>query len=259
MSSKSCCPLCEGSTDNYPKEDIVDLGRKGRFHKACLYKRSRRYENTVEYGRSDGLPRFSCEIETASRRESVMQQTLALLYHGYISTSDGTVDTEYKSPQYLSLASALPAFKEIDKWSRDAINAQCGSHIHVDCPAYGIIEPAVFSDLLYHLERYRYGKTERFWGRDFCDWALPQCDPDNRYSAINLASHYPTIEWRLPRFHNYEQYVRVVRFVRKVTAYVQSCCHRTQGYYGPTWEQMEDINTMSDEIMRLYRQYSAGV
>lgn len=171
----------------------------------CLIQQDADVANKRTAGVGDGLPMFSVEFEVcscgATRRA---HHALILLKHGYLRAYDCTVSDEYKSPIYQSLAAfqeVLPTLESL----KDLVGGCCGTHIHIDCPVYDFVHihySQLFSLLTSYLETHQ-EETRLFWGR----WP---------YSFIRIAPRYGTLEFRLPRYKNAEQYLRVVHFCRAV-------------------------------------------
>jgi hypothetical protein len=204
----------------------------------CLVRHGSCTANTRTAGREDGLPKFSIEFEVCSCRSTQsVSQALILLKHGYLRAYDCTVSDEYKSPIYLSLAAlqeALPTLEQL----KDLVDDCCGTHIHVDCPVYDSVLThyfQLFTPLLDHLETHL-EETKRFWGR----WP---------YTFLSVASHYGTLEFRLPHFQGAEQYLWVVQFCRAVTQLLNA---HLKGLHASTPEQI------SAEIVALYQRMAGS-
>lgn len=224
--------------------DCIRIARAGWL---CLSCKAQKYNRTTSRnetykGISDGLPAFSFELETAGT-EAALEKALSVLAYGFIATRDGTVDVEYKSPRYLSAKSALPALRAIDDWAEEGINEQCGTHLHVNCPLREHISDIVFHRLLEHC-RHHTRETVAFWGRTFNGF----CEGDTtsgRYCAFSLCSHYPTLEWRLPRYRQFKQYLRVIQFCRRATKLISE-------QYALLPSDKVDADKLGQQVLNLY-------
>lgn len=170
------------------------------------------------------LPAFSFEYEVArpvDKPYEVVQRAQVLLKYGFQRTGDGSVDDEYKSPIYQNLRAfrtLLPILHEL----RDLVTDSCGTHLHVACQhktQLHSIHAEVFSRLLTHMLAHQ-EETIAFWGRSFGQYATPF--NTNRYHCFNLDGTHPTLEFRLPRFRDAAQYLRVVKFARTVVAFLDT-------------------------------------
>lgn len=218
----------------------------------CLQCKVAKFNGRVSYnetykGKQDALPMFSFELETAGYD---LEKCLVVLAHGFIATHDGTVDVEYKSPRYLSLASCLPALKAIDTFADSGINDACGTHLHVDCRVKSSIDAEVFRPLVRYMRQHQ-DSTYNFWGRYFGSYCTSDIDTGSRYQAFSLNSHYDTIEYRLPRFLNAKQYLGVIRFCRQITKLLTDT-------YIYTPEHLIDASKIGDKILTLYKEALAA-
>jgi len=204
-------------------------------------KGSYRDSNDNYKGTQDSLPMFSFELETHGEPG---EASLSLLAYGFIATEDGSVETEYKSPRFLSLAASLPALRAIDRFAGDAIDGHCGTHVHVDCRVKRLVSPDVFAALGDYCRRHEV-ETIAFWGRTFNNYCSYGTS-NGRYDAFSLNSHYETIEWRLPRFRHAKQFCAVIRFVRQATKLLTDT-------YTYTPRDLIDVSALSQQILKLYK------
>lgn len=172
------------------------------------------------------LPSFSIEFEIARRDRTTMpvselDRALLLLRHGFKRTYDGSVESEYKSPIYCTLRAARKPLVVMDSLA-DLVSDSCGTHLHVECRHKELLEHIqgeVFGPLLTHMLASA-EETMGFWGRYFSSYATPF--NRDRYHCFSLESRHPTLEFRLPRFRSAEQYLRLIKFARSATAYIDS-------------------------------------
>jgi hypothetical protein len=229
------CLLCQKSIT---AEAHPILG--GPVCSRCLIQHKSFVANRSIAGESDGLPMFSIEFEVHSREAARgADHALILLKHGYLRAYDCTVDDEYKSPIYQSLAAlqeALPTLEGL----KDLVDDHCGTHIHVDCPMYDLVLVSffpLFSPLTRYLDAHR-EETRRFWGR----WP---------YEFLSVSSRYGTLQFRLPRYKSAEQYLRVVRFCRLVT-------HRLNDSFSVHSPSLPSPERLGAEILALYQRMEAS-
>jgi hypothetical protein len=210
----------------------------------CLVQHASNTANESECGESDGLPMFSIEFEVRGKNSSESERALLLLTHGYVRTHDCTVDDEYKSPRYRSLAAfqqVLPVFEQL----KDLVNPfHCGTHIHIDCPVKRIVNEfhwAIFGSLIKYLET-RPKETGVFWGRL------------STHALASPSTCYHTIEFRKPCFRTSAQYLAVVQFCRQIGQYLDNSLNETSPTYTP--RPLELIGT---DLVALYQQALANI
>ena len=233
-SPASLCLLCQTPTTASPHRvfgtPVCSL---------CLRRHASNKGNRSEWGASDGLPMFSVEFEVRGECSFEAERALILLSHGYLRTHDCTVDDEYKSPRYRSLAAFQPVLPVFDQLS-DLVNPmRCGTHIHVDCPVQREVGASlwrIFGPLADYLQHHP-AETNSFWGR---------------YSSHALASisdRYPTLEFRKPCFRTSAQYLAVVQFCRQVGHHLDGCLNESNPTYFPG-----DPELIGDDLLTLYHE-----
>lgn len=229
MSTTTLCCVCK--TRNgvlYPKLSQI---LKEPVCQVCL-KGEGEYLNRHHEGLASRLPSFSVEFEVHGSG-SACERALALLGCGYLRTADGTVSDEYKSPIYHSLAAFRPHVPVLHSL-HDLVDCYCGTHLHIGFPSSLIgrldyMRKAVFGSLMDYLEDNN-DLTECFWGRSFCEFAGSSFF--DSYPWLRFPTRHNTLEYRLPRFRDGEQYLEVVRFCRRATYFLQQSLR--------TLEQQED-------------------
>ena len=169
---------------------------------------------------------FGWEFETSYSDTKARGEFIAAKF---LPTSDCTVDVEYKSPIYNGLNSISKTFTTFDKLIANGnleIGEGCGTHTHYGNREYINRETMDYLRRFYHSLfitlcesiREHSDKTAAFWGRDFTYYA----SPITRYTSatehtnfVNL-QHSNTIEFRLVKYQNAEQMMRVTRFIKAV-------------------------------------------
>jgi len=180
------------------------------------------------------------EFEIAApARES--RRALILLQYQFQRTYDSTVSDEYKSPIYHSIRAFRKPLAILDGL-RDLVNEACGTHLHVTFEhrvALYSVRQAVFDPLITHLVEHC-EQTIAFWGRTFCSHARATLEEGERHVCFNTISRHPTLEYRLPRFHNAQQYLAVVQFCRYTTALLDA-------HFDPYAPLRDDVKPMTPE------------
>ncbi|HEY7417072.1 MAG TPA: hypothetical protein VH593_17935 [Ktedonobacteraceae bacterium] len=259
---RKCCLCQEKSDDCYWHEPL-----KGFLCPRCtLHPQSHTIANATLVGRPlKCLPAFSLEFEVCSYGRSILEQALVLLKYQYKRTYDETVSDEYKSPIYTSIRSFRRPLTVLHDL-RDLVDDHCGTHLHIACAHKGhlrVIQADVFSLLLDYMLNHQ-KQTIQFWGRFFGRYATaPNID---RYHCFNLESHYPTLEFRLPRFRTAEQYLRVIKYCRATVAYLDAALAEDQPTDSSTHCQPEQQkggqkrralspDAMGQHVLALYKQH----
>lgn len=174
--------------------------------------------HTVE---ADGELRYDTEYNPNH------EETDMLLLHNFLKTQDGTVSEEWKSPIYLSMGSFTRVAPLLDTLARDGcVGAGCGTHIHVECAPdarqrlsdhfNSIMGPTV--ERMIRKEQ----ETRKFWGRYFTDYAGHRYERGGRYTWCNINTHgTPTVEFRLAKYHDSDQFTILINFVRRLVKYLE--------------------------------------
>lgn len=178
-------------------------------------------------GNADNIS-ISIELESMGRSTHARAY---LVKNKFMATSDSTVDIEYKSPIYTSecaLSKIVGGVEYMDKnddYDFSVNNDNCGIHTH-----YGFIDNHFDFRTLYGHYRQLFeplneivtnelGSIDRenIFGRSFeyynriCSF----CCPDSHENWINI-QHKNTLEIRMPRFNNANDYMRFVKCFKKI-------------------------------------------
>ena len=148
----------------------------------------------------------------------------------YLPSRDCTVDVEYKSPIYHGLNSMSKTFETFDRLIDDGhlvVDNRCGTHTHYGNSDYLNATTIEYLRRFYHslfiplcesIKDTPMHKRMTFWGRDWGEWAAPinrNTNPLEHTNFINL-QHNNTIEFRLPRYRNAKQMMRVVKLTKAI-------------------------------------------
>lgn len=187
---------------------------------SCVQMHSYNAGNSEERGGACNMQRFSFEFEVNGDYAEDLQQALLLVKYGFMQTSDVSVGAEYKSPICSDLRALGRVWAVLDSLS-GLVDSSCGTHIHVDIGSnrhfLSFVQDhrnEIFADLLDHMVDNE-EETRRFWGRYFTGYAMADLHAGH-CACINLETRYSTIEWRLARYRNADQYRRVIQFCRFV-------------------------------------------
>lgn len=151
----------------------------------------------------------------------------ALMIMGWIPTSDCTVDVEYKSPIFQSLRGLKLTLETLEKAGATSGDDRSGTHCHIgtfDYRELAIIQAnacQLFDRLQSHLLNDQQGTAE-FFGRFFSGY----CNLTSTYNGhscwLNVYTGKPTIELRLGKFQNAQQYYRVMILARFIGQILKS-------------------------------------
>ena len=179
-------------------------------------------KNNNEKGKKKSIS-FSFEFETSSRAKSLFE----LKKYGFIPCSDCTIEGfEWKTPIFNSRKSFHYVCRKIDKFA-GCVGRSCGTHLHVSTPYKFLMEKykvQLFSPILEVMINDE-NKTIKFWGRYFNDYCRSVIST-SRYNAFNTMSSVETLEFRLLKFINAEQYIRAADFCIDTTRYINSLIGR---------------------------------
>ena len=178
-------------------------------------------------GNADNIS-ISIELESMGRSTHARAY---LVKNKFMATSDSTVDIEYKSPIYTSecaLSKIVGGVEYMDKnddYDFSVNNDNCGIHTH-----YGFIDNHFDFRTLYGHYRLLFEPLneivaneldgfdrEKIFGRSFeyynkiCSFSCP----DSHENWINI-QHKNTLEIRMPRFNNANDYMRFVKCFKKI-------------------------------------------
>ena len=216
---------------------------------------------------------FSMENET-SFSDAIAR--MELIDVGFIPTSDCTVDCEYKSPIYEGLNALSKHCATIERLMRNGdlgIGNGCGSHLHVGHRDHINRETmkrireyyhAIFLPLCEEMQAQGERKTAAFWGRNFTGYADiidANSYPEDHSNFINV-QHNPTIEFRLAKFRNADQYMAVVKFARDtVNAIINNFIlhYDDIGVDNIDQHRKHKAHLAGTKIVKLYRKCTANI
>ena len=234
-------------------------------------------ENTFRMGTEKVNPfTFGMENETSASTEKGRAE---MLQDGFLPTSDCTVDVEYKSPIYNGMNAIVKHAATIGHLidSGDIeINWRCGTHTHVGHRDLINAETMRYIRRFYHSlfvglsdeMRAHPAETEALFGRDFGEWAQPidkDSEPTEHRNFINTQHSY-SLEFRIVKFANYEQYVKAVHFCKDVTeavvnnfvAHFNDEPKDARRYPDMTAYRKHKAQVAGDKIVKIFRKY-AGI
>ncbi len=201
------------------------------------------YKNNTYKGKQSKIS-FSFEFETSSRTTKLYE----LLKYNFVACVDASISGfEWKSPIFYSKKSFHNVCRKINDLSRYVGNS-CGTHLHVGTPYKDLIckyEHEFFTPILKEMKENKQ-ETIKFWGRYFnsyCDSAI-YC---SRYNTFNTRSSVETLEFRLLKFINAEQYIRACDFCIDTTKYINT-------FIGQSGFNKEQAEKMGEIIAKKYKE-----
>ena len=213
----------------------------------CLSSKSYSEANSLRVGAPDGLPAFSVEFEVCTCTIGDYEEerrAWMLLKYGFLRTDDKTVDAEYKSPIYQSLAAfepVLPAFQRLG----NLVDRCCGTHIHISCPRkcwVPLHAGSIFGPLRKHWADHPQ-ETLAFWGRNEAPCR----------GNILTDTRYNTVEFRLPRFRSAAQYLDVAQYCRQAGNVLNTCLANAESISAFA----RVTPRLGEELLALYQQVCA--
>ena len=275
-------PVCMCKDCNAIGIHKVEIAKRGnRYGYMCDFhfrnRESYVTENNYRHGnrKANGFT-FSMELETS---DSTAKARGELLDFGFIPTSDCTVDVEYKSPIYEGLNAISKQAVTIEKLMNEnelEIDETCGTHFHVGHAEHINPQTMDYIRRFYHsifvplsdVMTANPEKTTAFWGRSFArsEWARPInhiSDAMEHRNFVNMEHSY-TIEFRLAKFQNAEQYMNVVKFTRDVVnAVIENFVKHFNDtdfdntrYSNQTEYRKHKATVTANKIVKLYTKYA---
>lgn len=160
---------------------------------------------------------FSFEFETCSRAKELYELTK----YNFIGCTDGTIGgLEWKSPIFYNRRAFHNICRKINKFSQ-YVGETCGTHLHVSTPYKRRMEEykrELFTPILEEMIGDR-RTTQKFWGRYFGYYCRAAIE-DVRYNTFNTKSSVETLEFRLLKFINAEQYIKACDFCIDTTRFI---------------------------------------
>ena len=187
---------------------------------------------------------FSFEFETSSKTKSLYE----LAKYKFIGCSDCTIEgLEWKSPIFFNKKSFHAICRKIDKFAK-YVGHSCGTHLHVSTSykrKMDVFRNELFSPILNEMINNQ-ETTIKFWGRYFTSYCRAEIR-DCRYNSFNTQSSVETLEFRLLKFINAEQYIRACDFCIDITKYINNFIGR------------EDFNSdkakiLGEKILQKYKE-----
>ena len=207
------CSLCHKEFLAY---QVSKFSKDSYICQSCRFGQSYFIKNSNTKGKQKEMS-YSFEFETSNRSNSLYE--LAKL--NFIGCSDGSIGgLEWKSPIFYSKKSFHSICKKLDKYAR-FVGPSCGTHLHVGTQ---------YKDLFREYERELFkpiikvmleneDKTVKFWGRNFNGYCHAEIS-NTRYNSFNTRSSVDTLEFRLLKFINAEQYIRACDFCIEMTRFL---------------------------------------
>lgn len=210
---------CSSCNQEFLSYEVDKINGVDYICKACKAGNAYFTKNHNYRGKETSIS-FSFEFETASRSNSLYE----LRKYNFIGCSDGSIaGLEWKSEIYYNRKSLHSICRKIDKFAKYVGN-NCGTHLHVSTPYKNVLDEfkrEIFEPILRVMKEDRI-KTEKFWGRYFGHYCQSEIYDNDRYNAFNTVSSVETLEFRLLKFKNAEQYIRACDFCIDTTRYINN-------------------------------------
>lgn len=160
---------------------------------------------------------FSFEFETNKRENELLE----LRKYDFIGCYDCSIGgMEFKSCIFNNKKSFHAICRKLYKFKK-YVGKNCGTHLHVGTKYKDKIkqfESEIFKPILAEMLD-NISVTKKFWGRDFNSYCKASIT-DSRYNAFNTRSSVETLEFRLLKFKNSKQYIKVADFCIDTTRYI---------------------------------------
>lgn len=196
--------------------DVQKINKKDYICSSCRQSHGYSTKNDTYQGKQTQIS-FSFEFETSSRSKKLYE----LAKYNFIGCIDGSISgLEWKSPIFYNRKAFHNICRKIDKFSQFVGNS-CGTHLHVSTPYKGKMDEykrELFGPLLEEMIGDSRA-TISFWGRYFSHYCCAEIT-EVRYNAFNTKSSVETLEFRLLKFRNAEQYIRACDFCIDTTRFI---------------------------------------
>ena len=235
---------CSSCGQEFLSYDVKKINNKDYICSSCSCGHCYSTKNYKYQGKQTKMS-FSFEFETSSRSNSLFELTK----YNFIGCFDGSISgLEWKSPIYYSRKSFHTICRKIDKFSKFVGNS-CGTHLHVSTlykDKMNKYKRELFQPILNEMKNDK-RKTIKFWGRYFGRYCLGEICEYNRYNSFNTFSSVETLEFRLLKFINAEQYIRACDFCIDTTRYINS-------FIGNEDFNEENAKEIGENIAKKYRE-----
>ena len=191
---------------------------------------------------------LSVEFETSIRNDD----SNLLYQYGFLPSSDGSIGgTEWKSPIYTNISGLAQMFKTIE--GKVTVGSDCGTHTNVgtfngDQMQYIVrFYHSLFMPLCEYMASHT-SDTVKLFGRDFTYYASTinsNSTPTRHENFINV-QHNTHLEFRLAKFRNAEQYMRLIKMCMEMTKAVKV-------------NFIDHFNDNREGSMTMYRKHKASV
>ena len=191
------------------------------------------YHQRQDYLKHDGTRKTSDGVSIGFELESVgfdKDVYAWLAFNKYLPTADCTVTIEWISPIFTSFSgitkqlATIEYFNNNPNYNFSVLNSRCGLHTHYgykNLPISANIRnncKTIFQPLCDYIANLSIDNQRRFFGRALCDTSYcneRMYDCDTHESMFNLQHTY-TIEFRLLKFSNAENTVKMMKIIRAV-------------------------------------------
>lgn len=199
----------------------VNALNKNWLCRMCVEHPQNAWKNSKWYGETDGKPPFSFEFEVQylylSYGQKAEYDTQELVDIGFLQTIDSTVDDEWKSPIYREFTVFEEVLPVLDTFKK-CVGYDSGTHIHIQADYQRQVHNKS-TELFTELQEYmgsRQEETTEFWGRYFQSYCGQHIG-----GWINAGDiGQPTLEWRLAKYRDSEQFKTLLSFVRDQTQWI---------------------------------------
>ena len=235
---------CSFCGNEFLVRGIQRINNKDYICTACSSTKGYTERNTNIKGKQKDIS-FSFEFETSSRNNQLYE----LLKYNFLGCYDCSIGgNEWKSPIFNSLKSFHYVCRKIDKFSK-FVGTECGTHLHVSTnykDTLRIFEREIFQPILNEMSSDRQ-KTIKFWGRDFGEYCHLNIG-ETRYNSFNTRSSVETLEFRLLKFKNAEQYIKAADFCIEITRYLNRMIGKIENF------GVNEATMLGQEIVKKYKE-----
>lgn len=208
---------------------------------------------------------IGCELEYVSmfhnRYADLTVKAIIERNFNVIAESDSTVDFELPTDYMFGCNIVSKNVRKLEKYELIPCfdNSRCGAHIHVGITDINTIRNwynTLFVPLCEYIDSHNAEWLVEKFGRNWAGWATKIDSRSDCYTHSNFVNcqHNKTLEFRLPRIKNANQYLNCIYFWRKVGWYLNNTEWLANNGHNRA-ERKAQAQAVANAIVEIAREY----